>query len=351
MVARHSLPDVSVQALKQSRFGAALEFDVSDIDSIIDCCERHAEVICNYLHDAGGLLVIRGLEGVRENPGSLVRLSRLFGPEVENYHETLTSKRFFHEQIPELLILSNEPPCSHPPPPKPTPRLTKTGELPVQFPHRQQWHTDQSYRRPPPDITLLYGVVTPPSDQGQTLFADCTAAYLELDQSTKQHIRNLQGIHAPSWVGRSKQAVLAGESPKPLLAHQLPQHQPLVRRHPITGKHCLYLCEEKQMDFVDGPIAGLETGPDGTGAWLLRDLLAHATQPHFTYIHEWHPGDLVINDNRCLLHCATWYDAERYTRLMWRATVMGNPGKEYEGETKSWISVDGYNPMYGMENV
>ena len=59
----------------------------------------------------------------------------------------------------------------------------------------------------------------------------------------------------------------------------------------------LYLCDEGQMDFVDGPLKGLEPGPDGEGAKLLRQLLTHATRPEFVYIHEWQPGDLVIADN------------------------------------------------------
>ena len=105
------------------------------------------------------------------------------------------------------------------------------------------------------------------------------------------------------------------------------------------------------MDFVDGPIAGLETGPEGEGAELLRYLLSHATAPAFTYVHEWSDGDLVIGDNRCLLHAATWYDAARFPRTMWRTTVMGNPGSEYDGESKSWIPQGGHSMMQGMEHA
>jgi taurine dioxygenase len=48
-------------------------------------------------------------------------------------------------------------------------------------------------------------------------------------------------------------------------------------------------------------------------------------------------GDLVIYDNRTLIHAATWFDAAQHQRLMWRTTVSGNPGAEYAGEAKSWI--------------
>lgn len=343
--------EMIVSQLMEGKFGASLQFRVHGSAATVGQCERRALRVRKALNDAGGLLVIPGLDDMSETPALLARLSRVFGPEVENYYETLTSKNFFHDEIPEVLVLSNRPPCSHPPPPSPDPELTDEGKLPVQFPHRTGWHTDQSYRRPPPDISLLYAVATPPQGQGQTLYADCTAAWEALDPAEKRRIEGLQGIHSPSWIGRSEQAVRDGETPKPLLAHQLPQRQPLVRVHPSTGRRALYLCESKQMDYIDGPIEGLEPGPDGEGARLLNELLAHATRPEFVYAHEWTPGDLVISDNRCLLHTATWYDADRYERLMWRTTVMGNAGREYEGEAKSWISTEGYSPMHGMENI
>ena len=99
------------------------------------------------------------------------------------------------------------------------------------------------------------------------------------------------------------------------------------------------------MDYVDGPVVGLEPGIDGRGADLIRELLTHATQPKFVYAHEWEEGDLLVGDNRNLLHCATWYDAEQYSRLMWRTTVMGNPGDFYKGERKSWVPEDGSEVM------
>ena len=116
-----------------------------------------------------------------------------------------------------------------------------------------------------------------------------------------------------------------------------PQRQPVVRIHPETGAKSLYLCEAGQMDWVDGPFVGIEPGPDGEGADLLYKLMTHFTKPEFVYVHDWDKGDLVIYDNRTLIHAATWFDATKHQRLMWRTTVSGNPGPEYAGETKSWI--------------
>lgn len=338
-----------VRPLARPGFGSQLEFDSSAIEAILQIVERNVDRILAQFYQARGLLVLKGLQGLRDCPRSLVELSRWFGPEVENYRQTLTSPRFFHDSVDEILILSNAEPCNHPPPPRAP--ANGSGRLTTRFPGQVNWHTDQSYRRPPPDITLLLGLDLPPRGQGQTLFADCTAACAALPPLQQERLEGMQGIHAPSWIGRSRAAVEAGEQPLALLPHQLPQRQPLVRRHPVTGEKSLFICEEKQMDYVDGPIVGLSTGPAGEGAALLRDLLCHATSDEFVYVHEWEPGDLVIADNRNLLHCATWYDAERYTRLMWRTTVMGNPGEEYAGEEKTWIPRDGSELMAGMDNA
>lgn len=337
--------------LQPASFGVLAEIEAASTDAAVAAVLAGADEILSELHDAGGLMVVRGLAGLRHQPEELVRISRIFGPEVENYRGTLTAARFFHDQVPEVLVLSNMAPCNHPPPARPEPPMAEDGGFPVQFPHRANWHTDQSYRRPPPDITLLFGVINPPADQGQTLFADCTAALAALPADLRAKIEGRNGLHAPSWIGRRPEDVRAGVTPKPLLPHQQPQRQPLVRRHPVTGRPALYICEEDQMDHVAGPIEGLEPGADGEGARLLRTLLAHATQPRFVYVHAWREGDLVIGDNRCLLHAATWYDADAHSRLMWRTTVRGQPGDEYAGEAKSWIPADGHAPMEGMEDA
>lgn len=332
-------------------FGLRLSFNSRDIDTVVGDFSRNAGAILRAFYAARGLMIVDELLQIRQRPGALVELSRLFGPEVENYRQTLTSPRFFHDSVDEILVLSNAPPCNHPPPPRAVDADESDAALPVQFPAQPNWHTDQSYRRPPPDVTLLLGLDLPPRGQGQTLFADCTAAYAALDRTMQERLRDLHGIHAPSWIGRSRAAVEKGEPRIELLPHQLPQPQPLVRRHPVTGEASLFICEEKQLDYVDGPVVGLEPGPDGEGAVLIRQLLAHATRPEFVYVHEWRPGDLVIADNRNLLHCATWYDAAAHKRLMWRTTVMGNPGDEYRGEAKSWIPRDGSAIMAGMDHA
>ncbi len=304
--------------------------------AFIQAAERLPDALPRALTDSQGLLLLPGMQAMAEEPALLARLSRLFGPEVEDYRETLTPLNMVHESVPEIFIVSNTPPASLPPPKLPDPPLNADGKLPVQFPHRRGWHTDQSYRRPPPDISVVLAVV--PVPQGQTLFADGAAAYDALSPALKARVEGLEGLHAPARARRTRDAVLAGEAPRPLMAHERPQRQPVVRTHPVTGRRALYLCEFGQMDWLEGPFVGAQPGPHGDGAALLMELMAHMTRPEFVYVHEWTRGDVLVWDNRCLVHAATWFDAATQRRVMWRTTVSGNPGAAYAGERKSWVA-------------
>jgi taurine dioxygenase len=292
------------------------------------------------LAEANGLMLIPGLQEIADKPELLVALSRAFGSEVEDYRYTLTSSSSVHVTMPEIFLVSNMAPVNRKPPRRPDPPTTADGRLPVQYPHRKGWHTDQSYRRPPPDISLFYAVTPVARDRGQTLFADGTAAYAALPADLKAKVDGLQGLHCQPGTARSREGALAGRTDieQPPTARSQPQ--PVVRIHPVTGKPALYLCEWGQMDWVDGPFVGLEPGPRGEGAALLDELMAHYTRPEFVYAHEWTVGDLLVWDNRCLVHAATWYDGDKEQRMMWRTTVRGNPGAIYEGEKRSWICED-----------
>ncbi len=327
-----------VRPLSPTGFGGHLRpAGATGARAIVEAAERDPAALPRALAEAGGLLLLQGLDAMAGAPDLLVRLSRIFGSEVENYRHTLTPPHMAHDTVPEIFIVSNRPPVNRLPPRRPDPPLTAAGTFPIQFPHRSGWHTDQSYRRPPPDISLFLAVTPVRKDQGQTLFADGTAAYEALSPDLKARVEGLEGIHVQLNTARSRDAVLAGETPRDLLPHQRPQRQPVVRVHPVTGRRALYLCENSQMDWLDGPFAGMRPGPTGDGADLLFTLMTHLTSPEFVYVHEWTLGDLIVWDNRCLVHTATWFDAESESRVMWRTTVSGDPGPAYAGEPKSWI--------------
>jgi len=319
-----------VQPLPSAAFGATVKLSRSPR-------EKMPEGLPAALAEAGGLLLIQGLEEIAADPAVLVELSTLFGPEVEDYRYLLTRQNVVHQTHPEIFMVTNTVPGARPPPARPEPPLTAEGKFPVQYPHRRGWHTDQSYRRPPPDISLFYAVAPADRSRGQTIFASGTLAYDALPAALKARVETLQGLHAQPGSGRGRKEALAGTMPRAFAAHERSQPQPVVRIHPVTGKPALYLCEYSQMDWFEGPFVGMQPGPRGDGAALLDELMAHYTRPEFVYVHEWTQSDLLVWDNRCLVHTATWYDPDKDRRMMWRTTVRGNPGPLYAGEARSWI--------------
>ena len=167
-----------------------------------------------------------------------------------------------------------------------------------------RWHTDKPYYAVPPAITTLHAVEIPPMG-GDTEFANCAAAYEALPEATKRRIARLRVVF--QWEHGRRPGYYANELP--------PVDHPLVRTHPETGRKALYLG-----NHATG-MAGLSKAE---GETLLDDLLAHATQPRFTYAHRWRPGDLVMWDNRCLLHRAVAnYEMTKYRRIMHRNVVKG----------------------------
>jgi alpha-ketoglutarate-dependent taurine dioxygenase len=167
-----------------------------------------------------------------------------------------------------------------------------------------RWHTDKPYYRTPPALTTLYAVELPP-EGGDTEFAGTALAYDTLSDEMKRRIAGLRVIF--QWEGGRRPGYCANELP--------PVDHPLVRTHPDTARKALYLGNHATQ------IAGL---PEPEGIALLDALLRHATQAQFTYAHRWRTGDLVMWDNRCLLHRAVAnYAMNRYRRIMHRNVVKG----------------------------
>lgn len=184
---------------------------------------------------------------------------------------------------------------------------------------REEWHFDYSYVAKPSIAALFYAVTVPP-EGGDTLFADATAAFEALDEAEKTRLRGLTAIH--SWAQLHKQLEAMDATRKPLSEEALrkyaPVPQPMVYRHPVTGRESLWLAPQ-----VISEIIGMDPAE---AAALQERLAAHVTSPAFTYRHKWQQGDLVFFDNRAVLHTATVFDFERYQRLMYRTTILdGGP--------------------------
>jgi alpha-ketoglutarate-dependent 2,4-dichlorophenoxyacetate dioxygenase len=175
------------------------------------------------------------------------------------------------------------------------------------------WHTDKSYHAVPSLMTMLHAVELPPAG-GDTQFANMVLAYSALPQAMKGRLIGLRAIH--SWeasrlASGSRRASDAEKRERPPVSH------PIVRTHPETGEKALYLGTHAA--------GGVEGIPEAEGKALLAELLEHATQPQFIYTHHWRPGDLVIWDNRALLHRALAnYEMGKHRRVLHRTVVRGS---------------------------
>jgi taurine dioxygenase len=181
--------------LPGAAFGATLRL-AGTAREIVAAAERDSAALPAALAEARGLLLLPGMGAITDDPGLLIRLSRTFGPEVEDYRHTLTDLKSVHVAVPEILLVSNMPPVSKAPPKRPEPPIAADGLIPVQYPHRKGWHTDQSYRRPPPDISLFYAVTPATRDAGQTLFANGILAYEALPPALKTRVDGLTNAHS-----------------------------------------------------------------------------------------------------------------------------------------------------------
>jgi alpha-ketoglutarate-dependent 2,4-dichlorophenoxyacetate dioxygenase len=174
------------------------------------------------------------------------------------------------------------------------------------------WHSDSSFKPVPSLCSLLSARIIPP-EGGATEFASARAAYPSLPDALKRRVKDLVVVHDFAW---SRDRVRPGFFTDQERAAYPPVRHPLVRTNPVNGRRSL---------FLGAHASHIEGLPIDEGRALLTTLLDHVTQPQFCYRHEWTEGDLVIWDNRCVLHCATPYDTTRYKRLMQRTTVSGDP--------------------------
>lgn len=176
------------------------------------------------------------------------------------------------------------------------------------------WHSDSSFKPVPSLCSLLSARIIPP-EGGATEFASARLAYPSLPDDLKRRAESAVVVHDFSW---SRDQVRPGFFTAKERAEYPPVEHPLVRVNPANGERNLFL----------GAHASHVVGwPIEEGRAFLRTLLEHVTQPGFCYRHEWEEGDLVIWDNRCVLHRATPYDTARHKRLMQRTTVSGDPAE------------------------
>lgn len=174
----------------------------------------------------------------------------------------------------------------------------------------EMWHSDSSFREVPARLSISYAYEVTPQG-GELEFASTRAAYARLSADIKARIADLVAVHDYVY-SRSK----VGENvvSSSLAASLPPVRQKLVRTNQSTGAKNYY---------VGSHARSIEGWSDEDARRLLDDLIARATRPEYRYVHRWRAGDLLIWDNRCVLHRGRPYDADRYRRRMHQTRVAG----------------------------
>ncbi len=248
--------------------------------------------------DHGGFMVIRGQQNLSTEAHIAfgAAMGPLFGaPDQPPLQDTVS--RYIHPDHPEIYRVSN--------------KLDDTGQPLGRKGAGTYWHSDVSFRERPAAASILHAVEIP-NVGGDTLFTDMTAAFEALSDGMKDLLRPLHAVHdfeVAAWSQYAKPIVVEED----LDGGNRAVH-PLVRTHEETGRESL---------FVNPGFTSHIDGMDiAESRWILEPLYAHATRPEFIYRHRWQPHDVVVWDNRSLMHYAVadYGDAPRY---MERTTCIG----------------------------
>ncbi|HEY7540620.1 MAG TPA: TauD/TfdA family dioxygenase [Methylomirabilota bacterium] len=227
-----------------------------------------------------------------------IAFSRRFGP-LETTIRTVVSHVRYRPEISNLANVDSDD------------RLIPRGDRRNLFnAGNQMWHTDSSFKRVPAHASLLSGREVPPAG-GETEFASMRVAYERLPEAIRRTLEGRVAIHSFEYSrGLVGDGLLSPED----AAQVPPVPQALVRANPVNGRKAFFVashaCE----------IVGM---PTDEARALIRELLERATAPDRVYTHRWRPGDLVMWDNRCVLHRGRPWDESRYRRVMHRTTVAG----------------------------
>jgi taurine dioxygenase len=184
----------------------------------------------------------------------------------------------------------------------------KNGKLQVRG---ENYHTDHSNERCPPKATTLHALQIPPSG-GDTQFVDVRQAYDDLSSDLKNRINDLFSLHVHQSSRSPRELTkLSAED----LAKIPTALQPLVIRHPNSGRPALYL-NTGRMEGIQGMAPELAYP-------LIEELYRHATDARYEYRHKWRAGDMVIWDNQAVMHQANAdYDPEQ-KRFLYRLMIQG----------------------------
>lgn len=225
---------------------------------------------------------------------AFVSLSRLFGdPKLH------VLRRRRHNEVPYVAIMES------------TYRKPEDKPKDFRLDRKSAWHTDDSYLERPAKVSLLQGLAIPESG-GQTRFCDTRRAYEDLSETDKQRIDRLLAVHSYDTMrapARAAPRTAEEEADTPDVLH------PMVRTHEETGAKAIYF-NPNRTDRIEGMA---REQSDELLDWVEETIV----QDKYRYDHEWRVGDILIWDNRCMVHSVNMDFPVGQTRLHQRILIEG----------------------------
>jgi alpha-ketoglutarate-dependent 2,4-dichlorophenoxyacetate dioxygenase len=229
-----------------------------------------------------------------------MRFSERFGP-LETTLSSIGQERRLH---PNLVDLSNVDPDHD------DKLMDWSDRRMIYQSGNQLWHTDSSFKPVPAMASLLSGREVPPTG-GETEFVSMRHGYATLPEDTRRRLDGRVVVHSILY---SRSTISKGLFDPEHERGLPPVRQALVRANPVNGRKSYYTGSHAW--YIEGL-------PYEESRRLLDELLAHATRPEFVLQHRWKQWDLVMWDNRCILHRGRPWDASQHARVMRRTTIAG----------------------------
>jgi taurine dioxygenase len=264
----------------------------------------------------GFAVEIAGLDMARASPAALEQFDRICTstPVVVVRDQTLTaaqlmrvSERFgkvsaqhrvgSHPEFPGITILSNK---------------KVDGKMIGVHEHGRRWHTDGTTYEKLGLSTILYGIECPP-EGADTLIADAAAAFESLPPERQRELEKVQVVHNRAHLMQKYNRVgKLGYSAEEIEAMKDVIH-PVVVRSPVDGRKSFFL--------TNGSTKSVVGMSHDDGFALVEELINYVIQDRFVYRHKWRANDLLIWNDMCTMHLATWFDDTKYDRVVYRTWI------------------------------
>jgi taurine dioxygenase len=295
--------DVEQQKVAVRPTGRALGADIEAVDLSRDLLARTIDAIKQAWSDH---LVLR-FRGQRLDDDQLMRFSSYFGeldraPVIAASRVKVPGEGYYVEATEDgrgyISVISN---------------IIENGKaIGALGAYESIWHTDMSYNAEPPSASALYALEVPPAG-GDTGFANMYTAYDTLPGALRSQVEGRVCRHDSTYnsAGELRRGLTEVTDPR-----QAPgADHPVIRTHPVTGRKALFLGRRR-----NAYIQGFRLDESER---LLDALWAHATHPELTWYQQWRVGDLVLWDNRCVMHRRDEFDPQS-RRLMHRSQIKGD---------------------------